>query len=143
MTNINDEEHLRLLSVFHYVVGGVAALFSFFPIFHLIIGLVFILAPENLGGNGEAPPPFIGWMFVLFSVAFITVGLIFSAGIVFAGRSLAKRKRYLYCLVAAGVECMFMPLGTVLGVFTIIVLMRNSVKELFGANNRSDDGVTM
>jgi len=32
----------------------------------------------------------------------------------------------------AGVECMFMPFGTVLGVFTIIVLMRPSVKEIFG-----------
>jgi hypothetical protein len=32
----------------------------------------------------------------------------------------------------AGVECLFMPVGTVLGVFTIIVLVRDSVKELFG-----------
>ncbi len=30
-----------------------------------------------------------------------------------------------------GVECLFMPVGTVLGVFTIIVLVRDSVKELF------------
>ena len=27
--------------------------------------------------------------------------------------------------------CLFMPLGTVLGVFTVIVLMRVSVKPLF------------
>ena len=32
----------------------------------------------------------------------------------------------------AGLECIFMPFGTVLGVFTIIVLMRDTVKELFG-----------
>ena len=32
----------------------------------------------------------------------------------------------------AGIECIFMPVGTVLGVFTIIVLVRNSVKALFG-----------
>jgi len=32
-----DEEQLRLLSIFHYVVAGLAALFSFFPIFHLIM----------------------------------------------------------------------------------------------------------
>ena len=31
----------------------------------------------------------------------------------------------------AGIECIFMPFGTVLGVFTIIVLMRPSMKELF------------
>jgi hypothetical protein len=34
----------------------------------------------------------------------------------------------------AGVECLFMPFGTVLGVFTIIVLMRESVKQVFAAN---------
>ncbi len=40
-------------------------------------------------------------------------------------------RRRLFCLVVAGVECAFMPFGTVLGVFTIAVLMRESVKELF------------
>jgi hypothetical protein len=29
-----DEQYLRLLSIFHYVVGGIAALFACFPIFH-------------------------------------------------------------------------------------------------------------
>jgi len=31
----------------------------------------------------------------------------------------------------AAVECIFMPFGTVLGVFTIIVLNRPSIKALF------------
>jgi hypothetical protein len=33
----------------------------------------------------------------------------------------------------ACIECLFLPFGTILGVFTIIVLSRESVKELFGA----------
>ncbi len=37
----------------------------------------------------------------------------------------------------AGVACMFMPFGTVLGVFTIIVLLRDSVKELFSVTEPS------
>ena len=49
------------------------------------------------------------------------------------GRGLAQRKRYMFCLVVACVECLFMPFGTVLGVFTIIVLSRDSVKALFGS----------
>jgi hypothetical protein len=40
----------------------------------------------------------------------------------------------------AGIECIFMPVGTVLGVFTIIVLMRDSVKELFGHRATEDNG---
>jgi hypothetical protein len=30
----NDEQNLKLLSIFHYVVGGIMALFSCFPIIH-------------------------------------------------------------------------------------------------------------
>ena len=34
-------------------------------------------------------------------------------------------------MVIAGVCCMFMPLGTILGVFTLVTLNKDSVKELF------------
>ena len=126
-----DEEHLKLLSVFHYVVGGILALFSCFPIIHLIMGLVLVFVPQAMEDSGDAPPAFIGWFFVAIAAAIIFTGWIVAAAILFAGRCLAKRKHYMFCLVVAGVECMFMPLGTVLGVFTIVVLMRESVKELF------------
>ncbi len=67
-----DEDHLKLLSIFHYVVGGLAGFFALFPIFHLAIGLFFVIAPENFVEKGEAPPEFIGWFFVVFSAVFIT-----------------------------------------------------------------------
>jgi hypothetical protein len=56
----------------------------------------------------------------------------FAAAVVIAGQKLAARTSYTYCLVVAAIECMFTPFGTVLGVLTIIVLMRPSVKKLFG-----------
>ena len=130
MTN-SDEEQLRLLSIFHYVVGGLAGLFALFPIIHLVIGLAMVFTPEKFDGKGGPPPAFIGWMFVGVAAVIIVMGWIFAACVLTAGRFLAKRKHYLFCLVMGGVECMFMPLGTVLGIFTIIVLMRESVKRLF------------
>jgi hypothetical protein len=129
-----DEEQLKLLSIFHYVVAGLAGLFALLPIFHLIFGLFFIFASDKFQGKGEPPPAFIGWFFVIFAAVLIILGWIF-AGLVFTtGRFLAKRKHYLFCLVMAGVMCAFMPFGTVLGVFTLIVLNRASVKQLFAAN---------
>lgn len=125
-----DEDHLRLISIFHYVVAGLAGLFAMFPIIHLVIGLVIILAPQKFAGKG-GPPPFLGWFFVLFAAAFITLGWVFAGCVFTAGRFLAKRKHYMFCFVMACVECVFMPFGTVLGVFTIIVLMRETVKQLF------------
>jgi hypothetical protein len=129
-----DQEQLKVLAIFHYVVAGLAGLFALLPVFHLIFGLFFIFASERFQGKGEPPPPaFLGWFFVVFAAILIILGLVF-AGLVFtAGRFLAKRKHYLFCLVMAGVVCAFMPFGTVLGVFTIIVLVRESVKQLFAA----------
>jgi hypothetical protein len=129
-----DEEHLRLLSIFHYAVAGLAGLISLFPIIHLIIGLIFVFASHRVTSNGELPPAFIGWIFVILAATFITLGWIMAALILTAGRFLARRKHYQFCLVMAGIECLFMPFGTILGVFTIVVLVRESVKPLFGAN---------
>lgn len=130
-----DEDHLRLLSIFHYVVAGLAAFFACFPLIHLAVGLAFILAPQKFQGKGEPPPSWFGWFFVIIASIFITLGWIFAAFVFTTARFLARRRHYMFCLVMAGVECLFMPFGTVLGVFTIVVLMRESVKQLFTVNN--------
>ena len=129
-----DEDHLRLLSIFHYVVGGLAALFSLFPIFHMLFGLFLILAPEKFGNNGNAPPAFMGWLFVVFAAGFMIAGWIFATMVILTGRFLARRKYYTFCFVMAAIECLFMPFGTVLAVFTLVVLLRESVKRIFEAN---------
>ena len=127
-----DEEHLRLLSIFHYVVAGLAALFALIPIFHLILGLIIALSPQTLDSHGHLPPPIFGWLFVAFALVFIILGWVFAGFVFVTGRFLAKRKYYMFCLVMAGIECMFMPFGTVLGVFTIVVLIRDPVRQMFG-----------
>jgi hypothetical protein len=126
-----DEEHLKLLSIFHYVVAGCAALFALFPVIYLIFGLVMLLAPASFAGNGSPPPAFVGWIFIIMGSVFIILGWTFAAFVFTAGRFLARRKHYTFCLVMAGVECLFMPFGTVLGVFSILVLIRETVKPLF------------
>lgn len=126
-----DDEHLRLLSVFHYVVAALAAVAACFPIFHLILGAMIIISPDSLANNGELPPPWFGWIFVAIAGVMILMGWSLAILIFTAGRSLARRRRHLFCLVIAGIECFFMPIGTVLGIFTILVLMRESVKQQF------------
>src|SRR5436190_23532896 len=37
-----DAEHLRLLSIFHYVVACVAGFCSFFPLLYTVLGFVFV-----------------------------------------------------------------------------------------------------
>jgi len=125
-----DEDHLRLLSIFHYVVGGLAALFACFPVFHLVMGIVFIIL-SGRPADGEPVPALFGWLFVFIAGSIMLAGWALAACIITAGRFLAARRHYLFCLVMAGVECLFMPFGTVLGAFTIVVLSRPGVKKMF------------
>ncbi len=128
-----DEEHLKLLSIFHYVVGGISACFACFPFIHLIMGIV-MLAGGFQDSRGSGPPAAFGLIFVIMALFIISLGWTLAICLIIAGRQLAKRKRYTFCFAIACISCIFMPFGTVLGVFTIIVLMRPSVKELFEAN---------
>ncbi len=128
-----DEQHLRLLSIFHYIVGGMTAFFACFPLFHLVFGIVLVVAPDAFKSSGNGPPAFLGWLMILVAGTIILVGWTFAACIIVAGRSLASRRRYMFCLAMGGIVCLLMPYGTVLGVFTIIVLTRDSVKKVFSA----------
>ena len=125
----DDLEHLRLLAVFHYVVGGMFALVALFPSIHLVLGVLMAtgqLAPEDEGSE------VFGWFMSGCAAFIMVVGLCFAALVLYAGRCLALRRGYTLCLVVAALLCMFMPFGTVLGIFTIIVLLRPTVRTLFG-----------
>ena len=128
VTMNQDEQYLRLLSVFHYVVGGLVALFACIFLMHFCIGVAMLTGAIN------DAPAFMGLMLVVMATVAITLGWTLAVCIIIAGRCLAKRKHYMFCLVMAAISCIFMPFGTVLGVFTIIVLMRPSVKELFASD---------
>src|SRR5690606_24795809 len=44
-----DEEHLRLLAIFHYVVAGITALFSLIPIAHITVGILMVMGKLESG----------------------------------------------------------------------------------------------
>ena len=129
----NDQQHLQLLMVFHYVLAGIMALFACFPMIHLAVGIMFLVAPPQ-NTTGGPPPELIGIMFIVIAAICILFGWATAIVVFLGGRNLAKRKSYTFCIIAAAVSCLFMPLGTILGVFTIVVLQRPSVKALFAAS---------
>jgi len=137
-----DREHLQLLAIFHYVVAGLAALFSFFPLLYTTVGAVFIFAARHgTAKPGEdLPPEFLGWIFAVLGSLLFLIGIAMAICILIAGRSLALRKRYSFAFVMACIECLFIPFGTILGAFTIVVLSRESVRELFSTAKAQASG---
>ena len=128
-----DTEQLNLLAIFHYVVAGLAALFSFFPLIYTTIGAIFVfVARHGTPKPGEElPPEFLGWIFIGIGSFLFLLGIAMAICIFIAGRSLSHRKGYSFALVMACIECLFIPFGTILGVLTIVILARESVKALF------------
>jgi len=126
-----DEENLRLLSIFHYVVAALSGLFSFFPLIYVAIGALMLCGRLNPSHPDPMLRP-MGWMIIAIGTLFFLMGLAFVLCVALAGRYLSRHRHYLFCLVVAAFSCLLMPFGTVLGVFTIIVLQKESVRQLFG-----------
>lgn len=124
-----DDEHLRLLALGYKVSAGVSAFTSLFGLMYMIMGLVFGVIGAH-GGN-EAPPVAAGWMFGLIGFAIFASCIVFGLLQWRTAACLEKRESPTFCMVIAAINCMGMPWGTVLGVFTFVVLGRESVKRLF------------
>src|SRR5262245_20658320 len=124
-----DDEHLRLLSILYYVKGGLAAFGACIGLgVAVVAGGAFTAAAQSHNG----PPVFLGPMiFAIIGFGTLLAGAV-AALTIWTGRNLAQRKRYTFCFVMAVILCVVsIPLGTALGIFTIIVLQRPSVKNLF------------
>ena len=126
--SIVDGEHLKLLSIAYWVWGGILAAYSLFiAAYFLFIGFIFAAIPEG----GDAPPAFFGWIFVVVAVAMLVIigGI---AGLQIAnGFWIRRRTHRVASMVVAGFTCASIPMGTMLGVFSFLVLARPSVRELY------------
>ncbi|MDX1682946.1 MAG: hypothetical protein R3336_07500 [Phycisphaeraceae bacterium] len=119
--------HLRLLSIFHYIYALITG----------VIGcgfiLFFMLVFSRFRQTASDSPAFDEASFIMVLAAgMLAFVLIMTAAECLAGYLLARRKGYMYCMVIAVIESTSFPLGTVLGVFTLVTLLQPEVQELFG-----------
>ncbi len=127
-----DADHLNLLMVFHFVGAGLAVLgigflAAHFAVFHLIMA-----NPRMWQDSKAGPSP--GEIFAVLKWFYLILGLWFLNSAVLniiSDFCIRARKGRTFSLVTAGINCVHLPLGTVLGIFTIIVLLRDSVRELY------------
>ncbi len=125
-------DDLRLLSIFHYVLAGFTCLVALVPLVY--IGLGAALAAGALGDGGRnAPPAALGWFLAALGLLFLILAVAYAVCLVVAGRSLARQRRWLFCMIMAGISCASFPFGTALGVFTLVLLSKPEVKASFSA----------
>jgi len=131
-----DAEHLRVLSICHYITAGLTLLMScLIPLHYAIMKMVFT-SPEMMKTKpGQPAMPFDPAAFFAIFQWFYVIAAVFMLAAVVAtlmsGRFIQRRANRLFSLIAGGFMCIFFPFGTALGVFTLIVLTRDSVRRLY------------
>jgi hypothetical protein len=132
-----DREHLKLLAIFYYMLGGITIFFSCFGLFHFFFGLAMVFFGDSFHGRHgqpDLPPLFFGLLFSFIGVMIVLTGWIIGGLTLFAARSIQLRKRRTFTLVIAALNClncMFMPFGAVLCAFTFVILTRDSVRRVY------------
>jgi ABC-type phosphate transport system permease subunit len=128
-----DTEHLRLLSVFHFVFAGFGALGVIVMVVQFAIMQRLFSNPEIWKSEQNPPPKEV--VTILLGV-FVFVSLLIVLGLalnLLSAIFIRKRRHRLFSLIVAGLNCLQVPLGTALGVFTFMVLTRESVQQEYAA----------
>ncbi|MGO1073032.1 hypothetical protein [Lysobacter sp. CA199] len=128
-----DASHLRVLGIFYYIFAGLNVLSVVFVAFFVTLAAsTSAMAPAV--AESSAGLPATDKFLVIMLPIFVLVGL-FSllVGVLqfMTARRLRDRRGSGFCQIVAGLTCLSVPFGTVVGVFTFIVLARPSVKALF------------
>lgn len=131
---IVDDEHLRLLAFGYLFSGVMTALFSLLGLVYAVMGLLmstFVAVAARNGSETSMPPQSLGAFFVIFGLVFFVVAASLAIAKFMAAARIRRRRSRMFCLVVAGISCLGIPYGTVLGVCTFMVLGRDSVAGLF------------
>jgi hypothetical protein len=124
---------LKLLSIGYFIQGGIvigSGILAF-----AYVGLVgFLLAASQSGARSNPRnqmPPEVLHVFGAIAIAIAIVTAAAGIGMICSGVALRDRRNRTLVLAMAALNCLAMPYGTVLGIFTFLVLQRPAAREMF------------
>ena len=154
MNTEKDIRRLNLLGILHYVMGGVHAVAISIALILIVFELQSVIAVLSL----ESPiSSFVKKLVIILAIAIVT-NILYVLFLIISGRKMRQRKRRVLSVVIAILGCvsflgvvnfflrlfLHLPLPTyeiikaldslalaILGIFTLITLNKNSVKELY------------
>lgn len=133
-----DLSHLKTLAIIYYVFGGLALTGMLCGGLYVVMGGAVMAAgasgaATNTGSGDPAGAMAGGGMIMGMGLCMVIIPALFGALYIYSGRCLQQQKKRTLSMVVAGFACLSVPLGTILGIFTFIVLSRPSVKALYDA----------
>jgi len=149
--NAEDAEHLSALSIGHFILAGVALLGGVPTLIYGVAGAKLIdefgsdisMAMGDIPGQPGANPfggspdtmlQDLNTLVTTMIVSVVLLALVSAIHLSVVGVKIRQRRWWTFCYLTGWGECLMFPFGTILGIFTIIVLSRTSVKRLFGVH---------
>jgi hypothetical protein len=114
-----------------YTMAGISGFYTLFSLLFVAMGAIFAISvPATKAGPGN-DPLIMGAFFVIFGFAFLLISGAATWLTYYGARSLEVRRRWILCMILAGLWCLSFPFGTMIGV---------SVKALFCQGSFCGDG---
>ena len=128
-----DASQLRTLSILYYVFAALNLLPLLIGVAYAALGIGLLSGMAPAGRATPEEQTTSAMILLGLALALLLVAIIGGTLTVMTARRLRQRRGFTLCIVVAAIACMQIPLGTLLGVFTLIVLNRPSVKAMFEA----------
>lgn len=113
-------KQLKIISIIYYVFSALGALSSVICSLGLFFGLQSFLG-------------FTTGIMIAGAAGLVMLGLTYVFYFALA-QNLSKQKGHLYCAITSGINCLTFPIGTALGIWTLILINKPEIKALFNPN---------
>ena len=127
------KQQLRTLEIFQYVYGGLLCLGGLVPLIYVFIG-GFLSSDLILHYTDDDFPEIIGPILMGFGMLIFVMVETWGILNILSGRLIANRKGRVFSLIMAGFNCLSIPIGLALGVFTFVTLLNGDVMKDYGEN---------
>jgi len=130
-----DLEHLKLLGIFHYIWGALSLIGGIFiGGYFLVIGIILMSNPPTSSSSEDSgSASMVGGIMIAVGVVLFLIVVVYGILTLMAGGKYRKHQGgYWFCFILAIVTLVIGGIpGIVLGIFSLIVLSRESVKAVF------------
>ena len=135
-TKIRDEEHLKLLVIFNIIYGVLKTIFTLLLSLYMFFVYILLRDPKFYSEyhnmeNANLPNAEIMNIIMIIVTAIVVLGFLIGIATLISAQLMKRRKFRGFSIAVACLNCISFPFGTLLGIFTLIVLFRDSVKKLY------------
>ena len=137
-----DLERLRLLGIFHYIWGALSLIGGLLiGGYCLVIGIVLMTNPPSSTSSEDSSTASVAGGILIGVVLFLIVVVYGILTLMAGGKYRKHQGGYWFCFILAIVTLIVGGIpGIVLGIFSLIVLRRESVKALFKSQSLPGTG---